>query len=213
MNLNNYIEHTILKPDTTTDQIKELCQEAIDYEFAGVCVPPFFVKTAANLLDKHAIKVVTVVGFPMGYDSIPSKVEATKRAIDDGTDEVDMVINIAAVKDANWSHVSNDIDSVTTAVHLKGKIIKVILETALLSIAEIKKLCEICTKVGVDYVKTSTGVNAGGATIEMVQYLKENVEGIKIKASGGIRTKEFATQLIEAGATRLGTSSGIKIVA
>ena len=213
MNLNNYIEHTILKPDTTTEQVKELCQEAIDYNFVGVCVPPFFVKTAANYLQDHTTKVVTVVGFPMGYDSIPSKVEAAKRAIDDGADEIDMVINIAAVKDANWSHVSNDIDSIATSVHLKGKVIKVILETGLLSIAEIKKLCEICNKIGVNYVKTSTGVNAGGATIEMVQYLKENVkDSIKIKASGGIRTEEFANQLIEAGASRLGTSSGIKIV-
>ena len=211
MDINNYIEHTMLKSDTTSQQVQELCQEAIQYGFAGVCVPPFFVKKAATELKDTTIKVVTVVGFPMGYDSIPSKVEAAKRALDDGADEIDMVANIAAIKDENWSHVRNDIDSVTTAAHIKGKVIKVILETGLLSGLEIKKVCEICTDVGVNFVKTSTGMN-GGATPEMVEYLKEHVDGIKIKASGGIRDKDAARQLIEAGAVRLGTSSGVSIV-
>jgi deoxyribose-phosphate aldolase len=212
MNLNTAIEHTLLKPDTTTQQVKEICQEAIQYGFGAVCIPPFFVKTATQQLEDTSIKVVTVVGFPMGYSAIPTKVEATKRAVDEGADEVDMVVNIAAIKDGNWSHVRNDIDSVTTAVHLKGKAIKVILETGLLSVAEIKQLCDICQAIGVNYIKTSTGINAGGATIEMVKLLKENVTGIKIKASGGIRTKAFAMQLLEAGADRIGTSAGIKIV-
>ena len=208
MDINTYIEHTILKPDVTSTQIEELCQEAIKYEFAGVCIPPFFVKKAASILQDSTPKVVTVVGYPMGYDASPSKVEAAKRAIDDGADEIDMVVNIAAIKDENWSYVRNDIDSVTTAVHIKGKIIKVILETALLSGSEIKKACEICTDIGVNYVKTSTGMN-GGATPEMVEYLKENINGIKIKASGGIRDKSAALQLIEAGTTRIGTSAGV----
>jgi deoxyribose-phosphate aldolase len=180
MNLNTAIEHTLLKPDTTTQQVKEICQEAIQYGFGAVCIPPFFVKTATQQLEDTSIKVVTVVGFPMGYSAIPTKVEATKRAVDEGADEVDMVVNIAAIKDGNWSHVRNDIDSVTTAVHLKGKAIKVILETGLLSVAEIKQLCDICQAIGVNYIKTSTGINAGGATIEMVKLLKENVTGIKI---------------------------------
>ncbi len=212
MNLNNYIEHTLLKPDTTTAQVKALCQEAIDHNFAAVCVPPFYVKPAAQYLEDTPIKIVTVVGFPMGYSAIPTKVEETKRAVDEGADEVDMVVNIAAIKDGNWSHVKNDIDSVTTAVHLKGKAIKVILEMGLLSAAELKQLCTICEEVGVNYVKTSTGINAGGATVEMVKLLKGNIKSnIKIKASGGIKTRVFAQQLIQAGADRIGTSAGIAI--
>jgi len=206
------IEHTLLKPDTTTEQIKELCQEAIQHNFVAVCVPPFFVRIAASELEKHPTKIVTVVGFPMGYNAIPAKVEETKRAIDEGADEVDMVVNIAAVKDANWNHVRNDIDSVSTAAHLKGKAVKVILETGLLSGKEIKQLCQICEELEVNFVKTSTGINAGGATPEMVAFLKENVNKTKIKASGGIRTQAIAIQLLKAGASRIGTSAGIKII-
>ncbi len=213
MNLNNYIEHTLLRPDTTTAQIKELCQEAIDYNFVAVCVPPFFVKAAAKYLEEHSTKVVTVVGFPMGYQATPIKVDETKRALAEGADEIDMVVNIAAIKDNNWSHVKSDIDSINTTVHLRGKILKVIIETGLLSIPEIKQVCEICSTIKVQYVKTSTGINAGGATIEIVEYLKSHLtDDIKIKASGGIKDQAFAKQLIEAGADRLGTSSGIKIV-
>ncbi len=212
MKLNSYIEHTLLKPDTTTAQIKELCAEAVQYDFAGVCVPPYFVRTAAAALENKAVKVVTVVGFPMGYSAIPTKVEEAKRAFDDGADEIDMVVNVAAVKDGAWAHVRNDIDSVTTAARLKGKVIKVIFETGLLKTGEIVKLCNICKDVGVDFVKTSTGVNAGGATVDIVEFLKQNAGGLKIKASGGVRDASTAIAMIEAGAVRVGTSSGIKIV-
>jgi deoxyribose-phosphate aldolase len=150
----------------------------------------------------------------MGYTAISSKVEEVKRAIDEGADEIDMVANLCAVKDGKWAHVRNDIDSVTRATHLKGKIMKLILETALLSEEEIKKLCEICIDLGVNYVKTSTGINAAGANVESVKLLKQITAGsnISIKASGGIKTKEFAEQLVLAGASRLGTSSSLEII-
>jgi deoxyribose-phosphate aldolase len=214
MDLSAYIEHTILKPNASYEQIKQYCLEAQEHNFVGVCIPPFHIPNAAAILRDSNVKVVSVVGFPMGYSAISAKVEEAKRAVADGADEVDMVINIAAIKDAKWSHVHNDIDSVTRATHLKGKVMKVILETALLSTDEIRKACEICVEIGVDYVKTSTGINAAGATIEAVRLLKQSIAGsnLKIKASGGIRTAEFAQQLIQAGADRLGTSASLKII-
>jgi deoxyribose-phosphate aldolase len=213
MKLSNLIEHTLLKPDASLSQIKKLCEDAITHSFVGVCLPPFYVPDAKLFLGESPVNLITVVGFPMGYTAISSKVEEVKRAIDEGADEIDMVANICAVKDAKWAHVRNDIDSVTRATHLKGKIMKVILETTLLSEYEIKKLCELCIELGVNYVKTSTGIN-GGASIDTVKLLKQITEGtdVKIKASGGIKTKEFAEQLVLAGASRLGTSASIDII-
>lgn len=214
MDLSSYIEHTLLKPDATSAQIKALCQEAIEHNFVGVCIPPYFIADAVKYLEQTSVKVITVVGFPMGYSAISAKVEEAKRAVDDNADEVDMVVNIAAVKDQKWAHVRNDIDSVTRATHLKGKIMKVILETGLLDNNEIRRLCDICVEVGVDYVKTSTGLNSQGATVEAVAFMKKCLVGtnLKIKASGGIRTTEFAEELIRAGASRLGTSAGVVII-
>jgi len=214
MILSNLIEHTLLKSDANLSQINKLCEEAIENSFAAVCIPPFYVPDARLLLDESSVNIVTVVGFPMGYTSISSKVEEVKRAIDEGADEIDMVANICAVKDGKWAHVRNDIDSVTRATHLKGKIMKVILETGLLSGDELKKLTELCIELDVNYVKTSTGIIAGGATVEAVSLLKSYTEGtnVKIKASGGIRTKEFASQLVNAGASRLGTSSSLELI-
>ncbi len=214
MNLSAHIEHTLLKADASYQQIKQCCQEAIEHQFVGVCIPPFHIPNAVALLRDSSVKVVSVVGFPMGYTAISSKVEEVKRAVTDGADEVDVVINIAAIKDGKWSHVHNDIDSVTRATHLKGKIMKVILETAILTQEEIRRACELCVEIGVDYVKTSTGINSTGATVEAVQLLKRFTQGskVKIKASGGIRTKEFAEQLLQAGADRLGTSSSLQII-
>ena len=213
MKLSNLIEHTLLKPDANLIQIKKLCDEAIENNFVGVCLPPFYVPDAKIFLAESTVSLVTVVGFPMGYTAISSKVEEVKRAIDEGADEIDMVTNICALKDGKWAHVRNDIDSVTRATHLKGKIMKVILETALLSDDEIKKLCDLCIELGVNYVKTSTGINAG-ATIESVKLLKQITDGtnVKIKASGGIKKKEFAEQLIMAGANRIGTSASLDII-
>lgn len=214
MNLARLIEHTLLKPDANTEQVKKLCIEAVDNNFFAVCIPPYYVPDAKTFLGDSGVKIVTVVGFPMGYTAISSKVEEVKRAIDEGADEIDMVVNLCAVKDAKWAHVKNDIDSVTRATHLKGKIMKVILETGLLTSDEIIKLCEICVELDVNYVKTSTGISALGATIEAVQLIKSCILGtdVKIKASGGIRTREFAEQLVQNGANRLGTSSSLVII-
>ncbi|HQU59055.1 MAG: deoxyribose-phosphate aldolase [Phaeodactylibacter sp.] len=213
MNLASYIDHTILKPDCTAKEIKKICDEAAQYGFYAVCVPPFYVKYAASVLEGKPVKIATVIGFPMGYTTTPSKVEEIKRAIDEGADEVDAVVNICAVKDGNWNFVANDVDSMCTAVHMKGKSIKIILETALLTEKEITKLCEIVLHSGVDFVKTSTGFNGQGATLEAVKLLKSLVgDKAKIKASGGIRTRLEAERFIEAGASRIGSSSGIAIV-
>ncbi len=213
MNLAGYIDHTILKPDCTLQDIKRLCEEAVQHGFPAVCVPPFYASYASGQLRGKGVKVATVIGFPMGYATTPSKVEEVKRAIDDGADEVDAVVNICAVKNRNWNFVSNDIDSMTTAAHLKGKVIKIILETGLMTDEEITKLCEICLNAGADYIKTSTGFNGQGATIEAVRLIKSVVgDKARIKASGGIRSRWDAERFIEAGAQRLGSSSGLAIV-
>lgn len=212
MSLARKIDHTILNADCTPEDIVKLCHEALEHGFAAVCVPPYYIKQAANILEDSMVSVATVVGFPMGYSNTPAKVEEIKRAIDEGVDELDVVINVAAVKDANWNFVKNDIDSTTRAAHLKGKTVKIILETGLLTREEIAKLCEICSDVGVNYVKNSTGFN-GGATVEIISNLRELLhEDVKIKASGGIRTAEDATKLVEAGADRLGSSSSVLII-
>ena len=213
MNLGNIIDHTILKPDCTVDDIKQICTEAIDHGFAAVCVPPFYVKEANNILKDSSTKIATVIGFPMGYSTIPAKVEEIKRAINDGVDELDVVINICAVKSANWNYVKNDIDSVTRISHMRGKTVKIIFEMNLLNQDQIKKLCEICNEFGVDYVKTSTGFQGGGATVKRVALLREHLSSsIKIKASGGIKKRKDAIALVEAGANRLGCSASLKLI-
>lgn len=208
MNLASFIDFTLLKADCTPEDIRSLCERAIQHQFASVCVPPFYVKQAAEILGDSPVKVSTVVGFPMGYSATPAKVEEIKKALDDGADEVDGVINICAVKSANWNYVRNDIDSMTTAVHLKGKVIKVIIETGLISPTELVKLCELSLEVKPDFIKTSTGYHGEGATVAVVQQLRELLQGkIRIKASGGIRTVDDAIRLVEAGAARIGSSS------
>lgn len=206
------IDHTILRVDCRMEEIKKLCEEAITLNFASICIPPYFVKETARYLEHSRVKVATVIGFPYGYSATPAKVEEIKRAINEGADEVDVVINICALKEGKWNYVKNDIESMTLAAHLKGKVIKVIFETSLLSQEEILKLCDICGQLGVNFVKTSTGVNGEGATVEIVDFLRKNLpKGVKIKASGGIRTIEQAQALVDAGATRLGTSAGVAI--
>ena len=213
MSLANYIDHTLLKPDSHRVEIIKLCKEAVIHNFYAICIPPYFVKTAANALRNEKVKIATVIGFPLGYSATAAKVEEIKRALNDGAEEFDVVINVAAVKSGDWAHVESDIDSTTRMVHMKGKIIKLILETNLLEEEEIFKLCEICTKVGVNFVKTSTGY-FGGASTEIVETLRNKLPGsIKIKASGGIRNKADAKALIKAGADRLGSSAGIQIIA
>ncbi len=213
MNLADYIDHTILRPDCSTEDIKRLCAEATQFGFATVCIPPFYVKNAYELLLNTKVKVSTVVGFPMGYAATPAKVEEIKRALDDGASEVDAVINICAVKSSNWNFVKNDIDSMVMAAHLKGKHIKIIFETGLLSETEIVNLCDICLEVKPDFVKTSTGFNGEGATLPVVHLLKQQLQDqVKIKASGGIRTQADALRFIEAGVKRIGSSSSVMIV-
>jgi deoxyribose-phosphate aldolase len=213
MDLAQIINHTILKPGCVQADIERLCQEAVQYTFGAVCLPPFFVRNAVRQLVNHPVILSTVVGFPMGYSTTSAKVEEIKRAIDEGATEFDAVVNLCAVKNGNWNYVRNEAESLTTACHMRGKIIKLIIETSLLDEGEIRKLCEICAEVKVDYVKTSTGFNGPGATMEAVQLLRKYLPiEIKITASGGTWDRQYARQLVEAGANRLGCSSGIAIV-
>jgi len=206
------IDHTLLKSNIDKQQIENLCADAIENEFAAVCIPPYYVSNAASLLRDSNVKVATVIGFPMGYATLFAKVEEIKRAIQDGADEIDAVLNISAVKDGSWNYVTNEIQSFTRAAHLKGKILKLIIEAAVLTDEQVKKVCEIANTEKVDFVKTSTGYN-GGATTEMVSQLKKYLnDSIKIKASGGIRTKAQAISLIDAGAQRIGTSASKDII-
>jgi deoxyribose-phosphate aldolase len=213
MLIENLIEHTALGPQTTRLQIEELCTQAKEHQFKAVCVPPYYIQAAKLFLKKTDILVCTVIGYPYGYSSTVAKAEEVKKAILDGADELDVLINICAVKNQDWAYVSNDIESVTMAAHMKGKIVKIIIETGLMNEAEIKKICEICIEKEADYVKTSSGVNGEGANVEVVKLIKSLVgEKAKIKASGGIRDREKAKQLIEAGADRLGASKSIDII-
>lgn len=214
MDVASYIDHTVLKPETTQDQVDKLCQEAMDNHFAAVCVPPIYVESAAKLLHKSDVKVATVIGFPFGYSHTSSKIEEIKKALESGALECDVVINIAKVKNKDWDYVRNEIDSVSTAVHKKNRaVIKLILETAYLDQEELKELCNLCIKYNVDYAKTSTGYAPSGADLETVKSMKEYLDGkVMIKASGGIKTAAFAKELISAGADRLGTSSGLKLI-
>ncbi|MFT4646318.1 MAG: deoxyribose-phosphate aldolase [Planctomycetota bacterium] len=213
MDIKNYIEHTVLKADTSLKDIKRVSKEAIENEFYGLCIPPYFVKAAKKALQDSQVKIVTVIGFPLGYSTTPSKVEEAKKAIDEGADEIDMVINIAALKAKDYAYVTNDISTIFSIVHIKGAKLKVIIETALLTKEEKLKALEICAEVQVDFVKTSTGFAKSGAKIEDIILMRENLpKKIKIKASGGIKTKEQALALINAGANRLGVSSSLELI-
>lgn len=211
--LSKYIDHTILKPDCSTEEIRILCTEAVEYGFYSVCIAPYFVQFASRLLESTEVKVATVVGFPMGYSTTFAKVEEMKRAFLDGADEVDVVVNINAVKSGDWNYVKNDIDTMARMTGMKDKLIKVIFEVDLLTEDEAKKLCDICIESGVHYVKTSTGINGKGNQPEVISFLREYLpKEIKVKASGGIKTKSEAENLIALGADRLGCSRSIEIV-
>ena len=213
MNLASKIDHTLLKADASEKEVKKICAEAKEFGFAAVCIPPYFVRKCKLWLTDTNVKVATVVGFPLGYAHTPAKVEEARRAIDEGADEIDMVINIIALKAGDWNYLKSELTSAATIVQLRGGKLKVILETGLLTDAEIIKACELCKEMTVDFVKTSTGTIQPGATVEVVKLLRANLpKTIKIKASGGIRDKEFALQLIEAGADRLGCSASVSIV-
>lgn len=211
MNIAKFIDHTLLKPTAQRKDIEQLCKEAKEYNFASVCVNPCWVSYASKLLAGSEVKVCTVIGFPLGANDSSVKAFEAKTAIKQGASEVDMVINIGALKAGEYDIVKQDIQAVREAS--VGKILKVIIETSYLTDEEKQKVCKICADVGADFVKTSTGFSDGGATVYDV-ILMEAVSGdkVKVKASGGIRTREDALKMIEAGASRLGTSSGIKIV-
>ena len=213
INLAGYIESTNLKPDATLQDIQDLCAEAVENEFYGVCISPYYVQAAKKSLKKAPVKIITVVGFPLGYSTTSAKVEETKKAIISGADEIDMVINISAMKSEDFAAVQNDIQAVITACHLQNKICKVIIETALLTEEEIVKVCRMCIDADADFVKTSTGFAHYGATVEAVELLRKTLPAkVKIKAAGGIKDLAFANQLIESGANRIGTSSGKTLI-
>ena len=211
IHINRFIDHTLLAPDATSEQILKLCEEARANHFFSVCVNPYNVLYANSLLAGTDTLVCTVIGFPLGASVTETKVFETTQAIKDGAHEIDMVVNIGAVKSKNWEYVKQDIKAVVKAADKKK--VKVILETCLLNDVEKIKVCELATWAGAHFVKTSTGFSTSGATIEDVQLMKKNIAStMEVKASGGIRSLESAEAFIAAGATRLGTSSGVSIM-
>ncbi len=205
------IDHTLLKPDATRAQVEELCREAKENVFASVCINPTWVKLAHELLRNTPVKVCTVIGFPLGATTTVTKTVETRDAVANGADEIDMVLNVAALKDGQDSEVEQDIREVVQAAG--GRIVKVIFETALLSDAEIVKACHLSKRAGADYVKTSTGFGPGGATAHHIALMRQTVgPSMGVKASGGIRDLETAQEMVKAGATRIGASASVKIV-
>ena len=211
MEVNKYIDHTILKPETPKAQILTLCEEAKQFNFASVCVNPTWVATCANELKGTDVKVCTVIGFPLGATFKEVKAYETKLAIENGASEIDMVINVGAAKDQNWELVYEDIKAVVEAAN--GVLVKVIIETCLLTDEEKVKACEMAVKAGAHFVKTSTGFSTGGATAADVALMRQTVgESVGVKASGGVRTAEDMKVMVEAGANRIGTSGGVSLV-
>ena len=210
----SYIDHTLLKPDATSAQIEQLCAEARQYGFASVCVNPTHVHACAEMLNSGTTpKVCTVIGFPLGASASSVKSHETKIAIEDGAEEIDMVINIGALKEGKNDLVKSDIRGVVDTAHAKGAIVKVIIETVFLSDAEKERACLLSKEAGADFVKTSTGFSGGGATVEDIALMRRVVGAeMGVKASGGVRNLADARAMIEAGATRIGASSGVSIV-
>lgn len=212
MKLASMIDHTILKPEAGKEQVETICREAREYGFASVCVNSSYVPLCAELLRDTEVKVCTVIGFPLGAMSTAAKAAEARQAILDGAEELDMVIHIGMLKDGNNEYVEQDIHSVVEEARGKAAV-KVIIETCLLSEEEKIRACLLAKKAGADYVKTSTGFSTGGATAEDIALMKNTVgKDMKVKASGGIRTREKAEEMRKAGADRIGTSSGIRIV-
>ena len=211
MNYNKMIDHTVLKADTPLETVKRICDEAMEYGFASVCINPCHVAYCADYLKDSDVNLCTVIGFPLGANTSAVKAFETKDAIANGADEIDMVMNIGALKDKNYDLVRDDVKAVVEAAN--GTLVKVILETCLLTEDEIKKACELCVEAKADYVKTSTGFSTRGATIEDVRIMKEAVHGkAKVKAAGGVRTPEDMVKIVAAGADRIGTSAGCSLV-
>ena len=211
MNYNKYIDHTLLKPDCTDEQIEKLCLEAKEYDFASVCVNPGYIKKCYELLKDTDVKVCTVVGFPLGATTTRSKVEETLEAIENGATEIDMVINVSRLKCNDNEYVRHEISEIKKACG--NNILKVIIETCLLTDEEKVRVCTLAVEAGADFVKTSTGFSTGGATYEDVKLMATTVAGkCLVKASGGVKDTESFLRMIEAGASRIGASAGIKII-
>ncbi len=212
MKYEKYFDHTILKPEASKEAVLKICKEALEHDFASVCVNQYRTALVAEQLKGSDVMVCTVVGFPLGAVSTEVKVFETKQAIADGAQEIDMVINVGALKDGDYDYVREDIRALKEACGDKAHL-KVIIETCLLTDEEKVKACELSVEAGADFVKTSTGFSTGEATAEDVALMKKTVDGkAQVKASGGIRDKETARKMIEAGADRLGTSATVKIV-
>ena len=212
MNIAEYIEHTNLSPTLTIGDIDKLVAEAGQFGFRGICVPPFWVKRAQREIGKNKIALVTVAGFPLGYNMTETKLDEIKRAIDNGADEVDVVWNVSSFKTGiPWTKI--ELAKCSKLCHDHQKLVKIIIETAYLSDDEIIQACKLCADAGADFVKTSTGFAPSGAKVEHIQLMRSVLPAeVGIKASGGIKTREQALHMIEAGADRLGTSSGVTIV-
>lgn len=212
-NIAKLIDHTLLKPEATPKDIEKLCLEAIQYQFASVCVNPCYVKLASEILKGRKVKVCTVIGFPLGANRTETKVFETEKAIDDGAQEVDMVMNIGMLKGGYYEYVEQDIRAVVNVAHKRDVLVKVILETALLTDEEKVKACLLAKRANADFVKTSTGFSKGGATAGDVALMRRVVgTAMGVKASGGIRSYEEALQMIKSGADRIGASASVKIV-
>lgn len=209
--LNKYIDHTLLKPTASEDDIRLLCGEALVHDFATVCIHPIHLKLAKSILDTSGVGLCTVVGFPLGTNFSSTKAFESRLSLDFGATEIDMVMDIGAAKEGLWKEVEDDIHTVVEAA--SGRTVKVILETCLLNDEEIIKACQCALSAGAHFVKTSTGFSTGGATAHAVALMKKTVgDSMEVKASGGIRDKESAQKMIDAGATRLGTSSSLAII-
>jgi deoxyribose-phosphate aldolase len=211
--LNKYIDHTILKPTCLVADIEKLCAEAKQYDFAAVCVPPNFVKLAKEKLAGSTVQVATVIGFPFGYSATEAKIAEIILAMVDGADELDVVANISAIKNGDWSAIADEINHIMPIIRSKGKVVKIIIESGVLTDDEIIKCCDIYGIAGIDYLKTSTGYAEKGASVEAVKLFRKHLpDQVQIKASGGIRDYAAAKLMIDAGATRIGCSAGVAIV-
>ncbi|HXD78736.1 MAG TPA: deoxyribose-phosphate aldolase [Puia sp.] len=207
--LARYIDHTLLKPTAAHIEIEKICGQVVEYGFAAACVPPPFVALAHRL----GVRTATVIGFPFGYSASPAKLAEAEQAIADGADELDVVVNLILLKDGKWAGLAAEMNGILDRTHAAGKLLKVIIETGVLTDAEIVRCCRLYGEMGVDFVKTSTGYAERGATVEAVRLMRANLpEKVRIKASGGIRDARFALELIAAGADRLGCSASVNIV-
>ena len=209
--MNGYIDSTNLKAYATIEDITKLCEDAMKYHFATVCVNPYYVPLAKDLLEDSTTEVCTVIGFPLGMSTTEVKVYEAVNAIENGADEIDMVINVGALKDKEYDYVKSEIEQVRNV--LDGKVLKVIIETCYLTEEEIKKMTEICNETFVNFIKTSTGFGSRGASVEDIETINKYKNDIlEVKASGGIKTREDASKFIELGVTRIGTSNGVEII-